>query len=172
MAPILLALANLAPLLTKYIGGSDSTVGKVVTAASEIATTIAGAPTVEEAIVKISSDPEKLAQFRLQVTQQSIEWDKIFLADIQSARDRDVKLRQAGYANSRASWMLLSAYAGVVMCFFGIWSTDLDDFQKSVLTLVLGRMLGYIDQGFNFEFGTTRNSKAKDDTISKLSGGS
>lgn len=32
----------------------------------------------------------------------------------------------------------------------------------------LGRFLGYLDNIFNFEFGTTRSSQKKDDTILNL----
>ncbi|QYF95594.1 hypothetical protein KY495_10835 [Massilia sp. PAMC28688] len=46
----------------------------------------------------------------------------------------------------------------------------MDDFAKATITLILGRSLGWIEQIFSFEFGTTRGSKSKDETISRLSG--
>jgi len=169
MLPALLALANLAPVLMKYLGGTDSTVGKVVTAASEIATTLTGEKTPEEAVVALSKDPEKLAQFQLQVTQQSIEWDKLFLADVQSARDRDVKLAQAGYRNIRAHSMYLLAVCVIILLVFIIWKDpNINEYVKGIFTLVLGRFLGYLDNIYNFEFGTTRASKQKDETIDRL----
>lgn len=38
-----------------------------------------------------------------------------------------------------------------------------------VVTLVLGRFLGYRDNIYNFEYGTNRSSKEKDMTINQLS---
>ena len=53
-----------------------------------------------------------------------------------------------------------------------VWKDDtLTEYVKGIVTLVLGRFLGYLDNIYSFEFGTTRGSKDKDDTIKQLSGG-
>jgi hypothetical protein len=44
-----------------------------------------------------------------------------------------------------------------------------NEYLKGIVTLVLGRFLGYLDNIYNFEFGSTRSSKAKDLTIEQLS---
>lgn len=50
-----------------------------------------------------------------------------------------------------------------------VWYTITNEFVKGIITLVLGRFLGYVDQIYNYEFGTTRASASKDQTINALS---
>ena len=47
----------------------------------------------------------------------------------------------------------------------------INEYVKGIFTLVLGRFLGYLDNIYSFEFGTTRGSKEKDETIKQLTGG-
>ena len=50
-----------------------------------------------------------------------------------------------------------------------IWnSPGLDEYTKGIATLILGRFLGYLDNIYNFEFGSTRSSKQKDASIENL----
>jgi hypothetical protein len=72
--------------------------------------------------------------------------------------------------NSRSRGLLLTlALLIVIGCLaVTVWNKVDDEFAKGVLTLVLGRMLGYVDLGYNFEFGTTRSSSRKDETIQDL----
>lgn len=61
------------------------------------------------------------------------------------------------------------AFATVLLCLaVTVWTTVQDEFAKGILTLVLGRMLGYVDAAYNYEFGTTRSSAKKDEAISDL----
>ena len=118
--------------------------------------------------IEAEQRPE-LERLKLENNRLDAEIDRAYLADTQDARARDTKLIEAGYRNTRANTMLAGA-GGVVIgiLFVAVWMSPLDEYVKGILTLVLGRALGYIDQGFNFEFGTTRNSSKKDDTISAL----
>lgn len=140
-----------------------------------------GKEVVEEKLgVKISDDPdpEELAQLAnlqmqreemlLNLTKAEMEHE---LEDRKSARQRDVDLAKAtGQRNLRADLMVAGAGVFSLVIFLAvIWSSSMDEFQKSVLSLIIGRVLGYIDQAFNFEFGTTRQSRSKDETINKLS---
>jgi hypothetical protein len=54
-----------------------------------------------------------------------------------------------------------------------VWKDpNINEYVKGIFTLVLGRFLGYLDNIYSFEFGTTRGSKEKDETIKNLTGGS
>jgi len=109
--------------------------------------------------------PSSLENRKLDIQEYGMQLD-----DTKNARDRDTQLLKAGYVNSRANYMLLGAGLMIItVLLMTLFWTHLDDFQKTSLSLVLGRALGYIDQGYNFEFGTTRASKQKDETIHKLS---
>lgn len=69
----------------------------------------------------------------------------------------------------RINALIACAYLTVLACaVLVVWATGLDDYAKSIITLILGRFLGYIDQAYAFEFGSSRNSKQKDETIATL----
>jgi len=168
LIPILLQAASLAPALMKFMN-AGSTAEKVAANVAELATTISGEGNPKDALIAISGNSEKLQQFQLAVNTQMQEWDAMFLADVQSARDRDIKLAQVGYRNYRAHAMFGLAVLVVFILVYLVWDSDiLSEYTKGIFTLVLGRFLGYLDNMYNFEFGTTRQSRSKDDTIEKL----
>lgn len=69
----------------------------------------------------------------------------------------------------RVNVLIATAVSMVIVCVaVTVWMTVKDEFAKGILTLVLGRFLGYVDNIYNFEFGTTRSSAKKDDTIKEL----
>ena len=45
----------------------------------------------------------------------------------------------------------------------------INEYVKGIITLVLGRFLGYLDNIYNFEFGTTRGSALKSELLAKAS---
>ena len=172
----------LAPLLAKLAEEGLGMLGNAILSK--------GKEVVEEKIgIKIPDDPAKLTPELLQELQvmtmkheefmvdagirqrdQEIKEYAIQVDDTKDARGRDVEMMKAGYRNSRANAML--SFAGlmvVAITFIVIWESNLNEYAKGILTLVLGRCLGYVDQGFNFEFGTTRSSGKKDDIIQSLS---
>lgn len=166
--PLLLALANFAPLLIKYIGAGDAT-QKIVEAVSVVATTITGAKTPEEALKNLQESTEIAQKFQLAILEKSQQLDEIFLKDIQNARNRDIEIRKTGQRNTRAETMYVLAVVMIVILVYLVWSdTSLSEYVKGVVTLVLGRFLGYLDSIYNFEFGTTRTAQEKDQTIQHL----
>lgn len=94
------------------------------------------------------------------------------LEDMQSARQRDADFIRQGTRNYRADILTFSSIVGVAGLVYLIWnSPEIPEFLKGIFTLVMGRLLGYVDQIFAFEFGTTRTSRSKDNTIEQLSKG-
>lgn len=169
MLPLLVAAANLAPVLVKFLGAGTAT-EEVATKVAEIATTVAGTSSPEEAMQAILTDAAKANEFRIAINKQYMDLEEMFIKDIQDARDRDVKLAQTGFRNYRANWLTGFAIALVMFLLFVIiWVTIKDEWIKGVLLVALGRAWGYMDQIYGFEFGTTKQSKAKDDTIDALS---
>ena len=173
MAPLIaiaLQLAQFAPTLSKIFGASEPTVAaakKVVDAAISVT----GAVTGDDALSAIQASSEKAYEFEL--ASKAIELDllKLQYADLADARARDAEFIKDGRTNKRASVMLAAVF---VMLLLGlaavVFMSNLDEFAKTTLNLLIGRLLGHVDQAFNFEFGTTRSSKDKDETINKLSG--
>lgn len=148
-----------------------------------------GKQVVEEKLgVKISENPsaeevsklrqlqydheERLLELGVQKAQQELESFKVEVADRDSARERDSWFVRMGRNNWRADAMVVMAVLAVGILVWMVWKQSaLDEYVKGIITLVLGRFLGYLDNIYNFEFGTTRGSQNKDETIKQLSGG-
>ena len=115
---------------------------------------------------------ERLLELGIEKAKQDLEAFKEEAKDRDSARGRDAEFIRRGTHNWRADIMVLIASAAVAGLVYLVWKDDsLTEYTKGIVTLVLGRFLGYLDNIYSFEFGTTRGSKDKDETIKQLSGG-
>lgn len=171
MDPITIAmgLAQLAPQVLKWITGSDKA-ADAASAVVAVAQQVTGKGSGVEAFHALKADPALVLQFRQALAAQEAELDKAYLADTQNARQRDTDLAKTGQRNWRADAMFLLAVAMICALVGIVWQdTDVNEYLKGIVTLVLGRFLGYLDSIYNFEFGTTRSSRAKDATIEQLS---
>lgn len=167
MDPITIAmgLSQFAPSIIKWISGSDKAADaaqKVV----DVAAQITGRP-ADQVIDALKADPSLVLDFRKAVMANELQMDQMYLADVASARQRDVDLHAHNY---RADSMSILAVILIAALVYVVLKSELDEYAKGIITLVLGRFLGYLDNIYNFEFGTTRASKLKDATIDKLSG--
>lgn len=115
---------------------------------------------------------EELLRLRIEESKVDLESFKEEVKDRDSARDRDAWFVKMGAHNYRADALVFVAAITVGALVYLVWkSPELPEYVKGIVTLVLGRFLGYLDNIYNFEFGTTRGSKDKDATIKQLSGG-
>lgn len=115
---------------------------------------------------------ERLLELGIEKAKQDLEAFKEEVKDRDSARGRDAEFVRRGARNYRADIMVAVAALAVAWMVYLVWSTPtLNEYVKGIVTLVLGRFLGYLDNIYSFEFGTTRGSKDKDETIKQLSGG-
>ena len=73
---IALGLAQLAPSLVKWFGGSDKNVA-VAQKAIDIATTLTGKGTGDEALKALQADPNLVLQYREAVLAQELDFQKI-----------------------------------------------------------------------------------------------
>ena len=165
---IALALAEFAPSLMRLFGaGQDNvnTAEKVI----DIAKTVTGASSPEQALEMLKVNSERQQEFNMAVLKSNAELDIAYLADMNSARTRDAEFVKAGTHNYRADTMYALAIVVIVGLVYAVFKSGLDEYAKGIITLVLGRFLGYLDNIYNFEFGTTRASKTKDETIRSLS---
>lgn len=115
---------------------------------------------------------EELMRLRIEESKVDLETFKEEVKDRESARERDSMFVRMGRHNWRADIMVALAALAVAWLVWMVWKQpDLNEYVKGIVTLVLGRFLGYLDNIYSFEFGTTRGSKDKDETIKQLSGG-
>jgi hypothetical protein len=144
MAPLLIPLAmelgQFVPGILKLLTGSDK-VEEIAGKVVDVARAVTGIDDPKFAVEAIQADPAKMMEFQLAMGAQQ--------ADVLAG----------------AALLLVIICLAVV-----VWNSGADDFAKATISLILGRALGWVEQLFSFEFGTTRASKAKDDTINRLSG--
>lgn len=170
MDPISIAmmLGQFAPAVIKMITGSDKAeaiAGKVV----DIAKTVTGQATGEEAVEAIKADPTKILEFRQAIAAQEAELEKAYLADRQDARKRDTAFVAAGRQNTRADLLALLSVVGLVLCvWFVARDHGLEERAVNAIMFVAGTLAACVRDVFAFEFGSSRGSKEKDDLISKL----
>jgi hypothetical protein len=168
LIPLALALAEYAPGIIKLITGNDKAAA-VAGHVLDIAQVVTRTQEPDTAVAVIKEDPAIAMQFAQAMAERQQALESMYLLDTQSARARDVELAKAGQQNYRANALAGGAGVLVLVCLaVVIWSSSLDDFGKATLTLICGRALGWVEQIFSFEFGTTRANKTKDDTINNL----
>jgi hypothetical protein len=168
-------LKTLAPTVATALLGPLA--GAAVTAIGSIF----GVPNATaESITKIFKDgqvtPEQLSEIRkLEMQYQNDEKERGFkyadleFKDVASARQRDTAFTENGRRNHRADVMFIMAVVIISAMVWVIWKDQsINEYVKGIFTLVLGRFMGYLDNIYNFEFGSTRTSKAKDATIENL----
>lgn len=120
---------------------------------------------------QISAIRQLEMKLKAEESERSFRYAELEFEDRDSARSRDVGLATAGRRNYRADAMFMLAVAVIVGLVYAIWKEPgINEFLKGVVTLVLGRFLGYLDNIYSFEFGTTRSSQTKDATIQSMAG--
>ncbi len=170
LIPIALQMAaQFAPDIIKYFTKSE-TAGVVAGKVIDIAQAVTGTATPEAAVDALQADPALALQFKAAVMANDADLEKSYLADVADARSRDKAFIAAGMRNYRSDLMFLLAVCVILLLVFIIWrDPGINEYVKGIFTLVLGRFLGYLDNIYNFEYGTTRSNKTKDATIENLS---
>jgi hypothetical protein len=165
---IALGLAQFAPTLLRFFGVGEKN-AKVAEKVVEVAQAITGRQSPQEALEAIQADARLQLDFQNKILDREQELTRLYYTDVADARKRDAEFVKNGKVNARANWLAGLAILVVIGICVAVWaSPNIPEYQKGIATLVLGRFLGYIDQVFNFEFGTTRSSKQKDATIEAL----
>lgn len=164
---IAMGLAQFAPQVIKWISGSDKAAeaaGKVV----QIAEAVTGKQG-PEAVEALKADPALVLQFRQAVMANETELDKAYLADRADARRRDVAITQAGRYNWRGDLLALLAVGGLVLCvWFVARDTEMPERAVNAIMFVAGVLAAAVRDVYNFEFGSSRGSKSKDDVIARF----
>jgi len=172
MAPIIAALLQQG---FSILGGALLSKGKDVVE-EKLGIDIDKALGTEEGRIKLKQlemeHEQWLVEADIRRNEQELQGFKIEVEDRGSARARDAEFIKAGMHNSRADTMFILALVVICGLVYIVWKDQsVNEYVKGIFTLVLGRFLGYLDNIYNFEFGTTRNSRTKDVTIEQLSKG-
>lgn len=170
-------IGTLAPTVASALGGPLA--GAAVTAIGELLGI--SEPTQDKIKVAIENGSltgeqvSAIRQLELKLKgeeeERGFRYAELEFKDRDSARARDSDIVKAGKRNMRADVMFVLAVAVICALVWMIWKDQsINEFMKGVVTLVLGRFLGYLDNIYSFEFGTTRGSQNKDSTINQLAG--
>ncbi len=130
----------------------------------EMAQQVTGTATPQDALAKMQADPNLLLQMNIRAQEIEAELEKAYLADRASARDRDVKLAQAGVRNRRADFMVALDVVGLVVCLvvLSLYRKDVPGEVVGILGTIAGIFGACLRDAHQFEFGSSRGSKEKD----------
>lgn len=172
LIPIALALAQFAPMIAGWLGGSkaENVAQKVV----GVAQAVTGQSAPDAALAAIQSDPALAMQFQKAVLDQQVELAKIaadvtkneLSADVQhdqiDAADRD-SARKREIAVKDATPMLLAIF--VTLGFFGLLGFMAVKTVPAENAAILNTMLGSLGTGWlailYYYFGSSRGSDRK-----------
>jgi hypothetical protein len=158
------------PLLGGVLGGS---------AGEKIGATIAGALGIDsEGLGRAIEDPAMLAElkkFEMEHKQEleklQLEETRAYLADVQSARSREVEMAKA--TGERDLNMYVLAWV-IVVGFFGLlgllFFTGVPETGRDLLNLSVGSLLAGFSTVVGYFFGSSAGSKAKNSILNKNSG--
>lgn len=173
MAPLIAAgvalAAEFVPSLIRHFAGDKA--GEVAEKVVGAAQALTGAGTPDAAAEVLRTKPELALAFRKDMAELELETERAYLADRQNARNRDIELAKVGKLNWRADAMVVVAFAAVcvIAALLALGGIDGNTAAGGFLISVGGMFARNIGTAFDFEFGSSRGSKIKDETLSKLS---
>lgn len=159
------------PLLASAIPGGGLVAGPVGSLIANALGLDSAEP--DKVAAAIKNDPEaflKLKQLeadhQVELQKLALQQEQARLEDVQNARKRDMLFIQQGKSNTRANIMLAMAFifATVVYALLAV----MKDMPLEVVTALAtagGICLKMISDAFQFEFGSSRGSKVKDDNL-------
>jgi len=166
--PFAYALAELSPVIARWIGGEQGE--KVAHRAVDLAQAITGEKEPLKMLGSLKGDPKLLAKFQRALAQMDHELELAAYKDRDNARVRDIALANAGRSNLRADIMVLAAAFGLIFCLLTItlYRSSLPGEAVGIISTIAGIFGSCLKDAYAFEFGSSRGSKLKDSKLSAL----
>jgi len=163
-----LGLASFAPVIARWLGGDQAQEAAVKVV--DIAQKITGTLDPVEAIQRLQQNTDMVSEFQKAIIQVEAEVELAAIKDRQDARLRDVALMNAGRSNIRADIMVVAAAVGLVLCLASLacFSSALPGEAVGIISTIAGIFGSCLKDAYSFEFGSSRGSKEKDDTVAAL----
>lgn len=168
-----IALAQFAPSILRFFGVGEKPVA-VAERVVNLAQTITGAKSPQEALDALRANAGLAQQFNLAVLAADTELEKAALADRQDARHRDVEIRKLNNGeNKRATWMIVGDLVGLVACMVILifFKKDIPAEVAGILNIIAAGLVLCLRDAHQFEFGSSRGSKEKDALLGRIAGG-
>ena len=163
-----LGLAEFVPRIAQWLTGrKNHTIADKI---MEIAKSVTGISDFKECIDNLKEDPKHIASFQKAILERQADFEKMYMEDRKSARERDIALLHLGRRNTRADIMVISAVVGLAMCLLslGFYASDLPGEAVGIISTIAGIFGACLKDAYTFEFGSSRESKLKDTTIQRL----
>jgi hypothetical protein len=164
LIPIAMQLAQFAPGIIKLLTGSDKAeevAGKVV----NVAKAVTGVDYGPAAVAAIQADAQKMLDFQLAFAAQQMEFERIYLVDVQNARSMQVAaLAQEDKFSKRFVYYFAMAWSLFAMTYFtAVTFIDITtEGGQRVADTILGVLISSVVGGiFAFFYGSTKGSEAK-----------
>jgi hypothetical protein len=163
---ILQVLPKLAPLFgTPLTGG-------ILDKAGQVAKDIFGTTDAAQIQLRIEQEKSKAEEFKARLDSATQE-EQAFFADAQSARNQTVELAKVSspiaYGAPVMSAVVTVGFI-VVLTLFVTYALQLDAYQQSVVTILIGYLGAAFQQAVNYWLGTSRQSREKDNVLASLAG--
>ncbi len=155
------ALAEFAPAIAGMLKGPKAE--EAATTVVAAAKALTGHENADEAVASLKANPEQQLAFQAHVMDNQLAWEKLFLDDVASARDRDLRIQLAGIRNNRADVLVGLAVFGLVAIVVALVyiGAGLDDVVKGFIISVGTLLANKVGTAFDFEFGSSRSSVIK-----------
>jgi hypothetical protein len=167
-----LALVQFAPTILHFFGVGEKPVA-VAEQVVNIAQTVTGAKSPQEALDALRANAELAQQFNLAVLAANTELEKAALADRADARARDIEIRKLkGGDNRRQDVMIAMAAIGLIACLVTLifFRKEIPGEAVGIISTIAGIFGACLKDAFAFEFGSSRGSKEKDAILGRMAG--
>ncbi len=108
------------------------------------------------------------AEYKEHEAERGFKYKELEYKDVDSARNRDVELAKAGRGNYRADIMAYGALIAFGLSGYALIKMEIPQANRELIVYLLGALTVIVKDLYGFEFGSSRGSHAKDDTITRL----
>lgn len=151
-----------------FSGGANSLIDSVGKVLDNVVTT-------KEEKMQIENEMRKSEiQYNLEMKKLSNEEKRMFLEDIGSAREREVKVQSSEYATELAKNVAPYLALGTTVITLGLFYVIIftpkvvSDGSKDVVLYVLGVLSAILTQIYSYYFGSSSGSASKSHTLANL----
>lgn len=162
------ALAEFSPKITKWLCGPKiETISQKII---DIAKNVTKTNDEMDAVEKLKSDKNMYAIFQKALINSEREIELAIIKDKENARTRDIAIINSGKRNKRADIMVVSAALGLILCLslIAIYKSNMSGESVGIISTVAGIFGSCLKDAYNFEFGSSRGSKEKDQTVASM----
>ena len=163
-----LGLLEFAPALGKWFStpSTESVSKKII----DIAKNVTQQEDLASIVNTLRSDPKQALLFEEKVTAMETEIELSLLYDRQEARKREFNLIQNGRLSYRADIMVFSAVFGLGICLasLALYGSKLPGEAVGIISTVAGIFGACLKDAYAFEFGSSRGSRQKDQTMAAM----